>query len=342
MQMAGTPKLHIVHTLVFCCLLTGFTLAEAQAQTMKECDPAQAVEYLTTLLKGYPDQAIATEMSDLIRSNLVQGRYDDLETREALAKALTADVRSVRRDFHLGVMYSPVPPTDDAGHNLDKPEVLERLSKENFGFDEVRILDGNVGFLHVSALYPTSVAGDTAQHALGFLQNVDALIIDVRNNLGGEPDMVRLIQSAFFAQPTHLNTLHYTDGRDPATDEIWTDPSLVTTHSLADVPIAVLTSLYVASGAEDFAYSLQARGRAVIIGERTLGASHPGESHYNEALQLNFSVPHGYVVNPVTQTDWEGSGVEPDIKATPESIMDTALKWAWEQINYQPPVEHLQ
>lgn len=312
------------------------TALPAAAEDMKDSDPEQAVSYFSELFQQYPDQDVATEMVGVINGQLADGAYSALSTREELAKALTADVRSVRRDFHLGVQYSATPPTEDAAHNLDKPEVVDALRKENFGFDEARIFEGNVGYLRISALNDVSVAGETARYALGFLKNADALIFDIRGNLGGEPNMVRLLESVLFEEPTLMNTLHYTDGRKDDVEEIWTDPALTEINTLLHTPLFILTSRLVASGAEDLAYSLQARERATIVGATTLGAAHPGASHYRDDLHLNFNMPHGYVVNPVTGTDWEGKGVLPDVEAANENALDEAIALAWEAIGYTP------
>lgn len=99
-------------------------------------------------------------------------------------------------------------------------------------------------------------------------------------------------------------------------------------------PIYILISEQVASGAEAFAYGLQAWKRATLVGGRTLGAAHPGESHYREDLQMNFSVPFGYVVNPVTGRDWEGIGVLPDVEAPDDSALEVALNLAWTKIDF--------
>lgn len=315
--------------MVFC---SAFGLA--QSQPLQTNDVVEAVSYLGQLLGQYPDSHAAKEMTDMLDDNLNNGRYDNLDSREALAKALTRDLRAVKHDFHLGVQYSAELSTEDAAHHLDKPEVMKRLRAENFGFGDARVLEGNIGYLRISALHDISVAADTANCALGFLQHVNVLIVDIRNNLGGEPTMVRHLLSAFFAERTHLNTLHYTDGRDNVVEEIWTDPSLHADVSFANMPLYILTNYHVASGAEDLAFSAQALGRATIIGETTLGAAHPGTSHYREDLQLNFNMPHGYVVNPVTKGDWEGVGVSPDYEVSGEDAMEAAVRMAWQEIGY--------
>lgn len=297
------------------------------AAGLDDGDAAEAVKYLNVLLRSYPDSTNAAAMSELLESQLKAGHYE-LASREELAKALTRDLRSVHHDFHLGVRFAENAPTDDAAHNLDDPAVIERLRSENFGFEQVRIFEGNIGYLRITALNDATVAGETAIAALTLLQHVDALIIDIRGNLGGEPNMVRLLHSAFFDSPTHMNTIVYTDGRKPNREEQWTDPALPRIDPLHDIPLYILTNRLVASAAEDFAYSLQARQRAVVVGGTTLGAAHPGTSHYREDLQLSFGMPHGYVVNPVTGTDWEGTGIEPDVVADDDDVLETAVSLA--------------
>ena len=97
-----------------------FIVSTTHASPLQKSDPAEAVAYLTLLLESYPDPTVAKQMSTLLTANLDDGDYGGLETREALAKALTADVRSVKRDFHLGVMYSSTLSTDDAAHHLSR------------------------------------------------------------------------------------------------------------------------------------------------------------------------------------------------------------------------------
>jgi hypothetical protein len=60
--------------------------------------------------------------------------------------------------------------------------------------------------------------------------------------------------------------------------------------------------------------------RAVIVGEVTGGGAHP---------QMPFSIGQGFVAsipfarsyNPITKTDWEGTGVLPDIKVSADKAL---------------------
>jgi C-terminal processing protease CtpA/Prc len=89
----------------------------------------------------------------------------------------------------------------------------------------------------------------------------------------------------------------------------------------------VLTSDRTFSGGEEFAYNLKHFGRATIVGETTVGGAHPTEP---VELPRDFvmGVPNARPVHPVTGTNWEGSGVEPDIAVPAETALEVALRRA--------------
>ena len=66
------------------------------------------------------------------------------------------------------------------------------------------------------------------------------------------------------------------------------------------------------NGGGDFCYTLQAEGRVQVIGETTGGGAHPTRM-VPVSPTLAISVPFARPVNPVTGTNWEGTGVVPDV-----------------------------
>jgi C-terminal processing protease CtpA/Prc len=156
---------------------------------------------------------------------------------------------------------------------------------------------------------------------MGFVANSDAIIFDLRRNGGGDPAMVALISSYLFGdKPVHLNDLYWRKG--DRTDEFWTDPKAAA-FKLENKPIYVLTSSRTFSGAEEFSYNLKNLKRAVIVGETTGGGAHPGSG---QRLSEHFQVfvPSGRAISPITKTNWEGTGVEPDVKVPKEQALITA------------------
>jgi retinol-binding protein 3 len=99
--------------------------------------------------------------------------------------------------------------------------------KLNFGFEEVKRLGGDVGYLKVTGFPDAERGGPTVTAAMMFLTHTDALIIDLRRNRGGEPEMVDLLASYFFgAPPVHLNDLYLRkEGTTQHTlEQFWTLP----------------------------------------------------------------------------------------------------------------------
>jgi len=268
----------------------------------------------------FPD--VGHQIAERLRERMFDGAYEDA-TLESLAGRLEADLRSINHDKHLGV--SPVLPTPapEAARQqeLDRTREMRRL---NYGFQKVEILDGNVGYLDLRGFLPIGIARETAAGAMALLANVDALVIDLRRNGGGDPSMTQFLCSYFFAERTHLSSIAWR-GLD-AMDELWTFDD-VPGKRLVDVPIFVLTSSSTFSAAEGFAYALQSRGRATVIGENTGGGAHPGSTHEIGGL-LSVFIPNGQAVNPITKTNWEGVGVEPLVKIPAEQALETAKREA--------------
>jgi len=179
----------------------------------------------------------------------------------------------------------------------------------------VEILPGNVGYLPFTGFVDDiESAKPTIYSALKFLANTCAIIIDIRENQGGSPEMVSQIESYFFKEKTHMNDLINRSTKD--TTVFYADPAKADSLNLA-VPVYILTSHKTFSAAEDFGYGMQQAKRATIVGEITGGGAHP---------QMPFSIGQGFVssipfarsYNPITKTDWEGTGIIPDVKVDAE------------------------
>ena len=194
------------------------------------------------------------------------------------------------------------------------------MRTNNFGFQEIKILDGNVGYLNLRGFIPAEVGGDTAIAAMNFLSNTDAIIFDLRQNGGGDPSMVQLISSYLFDEPAHLTDIYYrpTD----LTTQSWTLPYVPGKRS-PDTPVYILTSSRTFSAAEEFSYNLKNLKRATIVGETTGGGAHPGGT-VDATDRYQVWLPSGRAINPITKTNWEGTGVSPHIAVTQAEALTTA------------------
>jgi hypothetical protein len=270
----------------------------------------------------FPD--VASSMIADVRARLAAGGYDAITQPEAFADRLTNDLRAICHDRHLAVRVSLPPPAAER----DDPAVArqheqERARRGNFGFAKVEILDGNVGYLKLNGFSEDPEAGPTAEAAMNFLAHCDALIIDLTTNGGGSPAMIQLLTSYLLAEPTHLNSF-YIRATD-ATQQFWSFP-WVSGPRLTATPVYVLTSGRTFSAAEEFTYNLKNLQRATIVGETTGGGAHPVQGRQWDfgAYQVNMSLPFGRAVNPITGTNWEGTGIAPDVACAAGQALDTA------------------
>jgi C-terminal processing protease CtpA/Prc len=163
---------------------------------------------------------------------------------------------------------------------------------------------------------------------MNFLSHVDAIIFDLRDNGGGDPKMIALISTYLFDKPTHLNDLY--NRKEDETTQYWTLP-YVPGNRLPDTPAFVLTSKMTFSGAEEFSYNLKNLKRATIIGETTGGGAHPVSGHRIDD-HFMIGVPSARAINPVSKTNWEGTGVTPDVPANGSEALDVAEKLATTKI----------
>lgn len=292
-------------------------------------DAAARKETIETLLKRLNDAYVfpetAAKMEQDVRARLARGEYDQITSARQFAEALTNHLREVSRDKHLGVRYSHRPIPVRGERKEPSPEELEEMRGElkriNYGFERLERLPGNIGYIDLRGFTPAELGKETVAAAFNFLANTDALIVDLRKNGGGSPEMVQLISSYLFdGAPVHLNSLYWREG--DRTEEFWTRKEVAGRRYLGK-DVYVLTSSRTFSGAEEFTYNLKNLKRATIIGETTGGGAHPGGMH---RLSEHFAmfVPTGRAISPVTKTNWEGTGVEPDVKIAADKALKTA------------------
>ena len=292
----------------------------------QDFDKGKVVERLAQIMDNnyvYPEKG--KEMKELIQKKLKNGEYNQYNTTTQFASALQNDLRSVINDKHIRVAFDEE--RVKAIENRDPSG--RRKAPTNFGFEQVEILGGNIGYLDLRGFSEIRFAEDVAVPAMNKLIEADAIIFDLRKNGGGSPSMIRFICSYLFKKPTHLNTFYWRPADNYS--ETWTDPSLAS-KTKEDIPVYVLTSNYTFSAAEEFTYDLKNLERATVIGEVTGGGAHPGGPIViNQGFFVN--VPQGRAINPVTKTNWEAVGVKPHIELPADAALDKALELARKAIS---------
>jgi len=279
---------------------------------------------LTAIDEIYVFPEVAEEMGELVRKNLADGKYDELANASDFASRLTEDLQSISHDLHLHVDWMP-PRPQRQGQELSDEEMEKRFlangRRDNFGFHEIKMLPGNVAYIKLDMFANTKYGGPTAIAAMNFVGYADAIIFDLRQNGGGSPSMIQLLTSYLVDEPTHLNSFYVRQSDE--TNQFWTQ-EWVPGPRLPEAPVYVLTSGRTFSAAEEFTYNLKNLGRATIVGETTGGGAHPVDRHVFPELQISMSLPFGRAVNPITGTNWEGTGIEPHIAVPVDQAFDVA------------------
>jgi hypothetical protein len=285
---------------------------------------------ITNLNEFYVFPETAKKMEEALRARLKKGEYDGASEGEAFAALLTDHLQEVSHDRHLRVSFVPsvLPKGEPAANPEAEARMRTQLERNNCFFEKAERLPPNIGYLKFNAFSDPAVCGPTATAAMNFLGNVDAIIFDLRDNGGGDPKMVAYISTFLFGESTHLNDLY--NRKEDATTQYWT-LSYVPGKRLTGKPVFVLTSKRTFSGAEEFTYNLKNLKRATIVGETTGGGAHPVSGHRIDD-HFMIGVPFARAVNPISKTNWEGTGVEPDVKAPAGESLDVAKKMAAEQI----------
>ncbi len=267
------------------------------------------------VMRCYLEERSAKELAEDLRRRSRGGRYENLLDTE-LAEAVTSDLRELSGDHHFNLSPGRLPDTAADADPQERYKHLLPQEDQNFGFRRAEILDGNIGYLQLNSLPPVETASSTAEAAMTFLRHARALVLDLRANPGGGPDMVCLIAS-YLLGPTRTELSGVAWRHTGQVERFWTDPEAVPFLFASDVPVAVLTGPRTGSAAEALAYDLQAYGRATVIGSPSVGAAHR-VTQFEVGERFVLTVPTGRVTNPLTGGDWERTGVIPDIPV-PES-----------------------
>jgi hypothetical protein len=277
---------------------------------------------IQNLKQHYFDSGVAQQMAEALLAHEKNGGAA-LMDGGTFADLLTRHLRYVSHDMHVVVVYSQTPlPAQPMGPT---PEALagyrKALLQDNCTFKKVEILPQNIGYLKLNSFPDPSVCRSAATAAMASLNRADAIIFDLRDNSGGSSSMVSLIAGYLFDHPEYMY-----DPRVSPTEQSWTR-SPVRGSRLADKPVYVLTSGSTVSAAEQFTYDLKMLNRVTLVGETTRGSAHAGV-WYRIDDHFGMGIPETRPINPYSKADWEGVGVEPDVRVKAADALETAQKLA--------------
>jgi C-terminal processing protease CtpA/Prc len=249
------------------------------------------------------------------------GQYDG-KTPQDFVEAVNTTLLNASRDKHLKIFYQPGTPAPQAG-----TVSLEQKERFNYGFGKLERLPGNIALLEITSFTDlTQQSAETASALLSTLVNFDAVIVDMRRNGGGNTPMMAFVATYFFEPtPVHLTDIYWRD--TDQTSQFWTN-AFVPGKRSSRQPLFILTSVQTFSGAEDFCYSLQNLKRAIVVGEITGGGAHSGRGLQRLSDSFTAFVPVGRSVSPITKSNWEETGVVPDVKTSAAEALGVAHELA--------------
>ena len=292
--------------------------------------PAVVRRAIDLVVEHYVFADIAKSLGDLLAEGLISGRYDNADVA-SLARMVTEDLQSINGDRHLRLVHQ----IDEIGNMADETEWLARQAAEAAetmsGIKRVERLPGNIGLIEFSpTLYSTAIIGESIVAAMRLVADTGALILDLRDLRGGNPNAVVLVCTYLLEdESVHLNTLFMRSAE--RTSQVWTSPWVPGRRYAKDKPIWVLIGPDTFSGGEAIAYNLQKLGRATVVGEPSGGGAHVREG-FTLHPHLELTVPVMRPISPVTEGNWEGTGVQPDVAVPAAEAIDHA---------HQLAVEHL-
>ncbi len=317
-------------SLLITILCFTLNISTAQDQSISKEYKEKAVQKLSDLMNEFyvfPEVAKKTEAH--LKTQLESGHFDQYKNDEDFAAALTESVQSINKDKHMRIRKNrPYEAPDNSPERMIEERLyqMDRSRKSNSGFNTVKIMEGNVGYLDYRGFAGFAGGKPVTDAYMKLLSRSDAIIIDLSKNGGGDPAMVQYLCSFFFDQKVHLNSLYFREG--DRTIDFWTLDDVDGTK-MPDVPLFVITSNRTFSGAEEFSYNMQTQKRATLIGQTSGGGANPGGSRgINENLTV--FIPGGMAINPITKTNWEGVGVIPEVKTEVEEALEKAHELAKE------------
>lgn len=262
-----------------------------------------SVQYLVS--QEYYDKQKASLICARIQEEMNAKKYSGMH-RDSLIRSANNNLKNISGDGHLYIQSLRSQPGNSFDWNTFEKE---QEIQYNFGFNRIEILDANIGYLKLTQFMHPKRSMPTAVAAMTFLQNTQALIIDLRGNGGGYSGIMEYILNHFFeGEPVELSRTIFSTGRYVTTYS----SDLIYGKQRINTPLYVLIDKRTASAAEYFAYTLQAFRKAVILGEKSAGGANRNE-YFKLPFGFRLSVSVASPVSAATGTNWEAVGVEPDI-----------------------------
>ncbi len=316
----------------------GFCAVSAQEITTTERDEL-IDRVVDQLVHQYVDPNLGQQAAQTIRQKKEQQAYDALDTQASLMEALAADMHATTGDKQLQLKTQAevgsdwIPPaltiqTPD-GTEMDDQQKRMILQMINYGL-LAQVQQGNIGYLGILEFFSPEIVPEVHQvidKTMRSLQECTAVILDLRQcSRGGDPEVMMYLAS-YFMGGEESQPLYVSFNRENKKIAEFCTRTDIPGKRMPNIPLYIVTSSETFSTGEMFAYGLQKVGRAKIIGETSAGAAY-GTDTIDIGHGMMMVLPVNRLSHVKTQTNWEGTGVTPDIPAK----ADEALKVAQDRL----------
>lgn len=294
------------------------------AQELNKKSIQEVIDKIPELIKSnYVNKEKGKQIALQFQKEINSGKYYNTKHPDSLASVLTKDLKRISNDGHMYVNHL----TKNAKKTTEttdwKAEEKALEIKVNYGFTEIQILENNTGYIKIVEFMHPKRSMQTAVAAMKFVENTDNLIIDIRDNSGGYPGIVEYILNHYFeGAPTLLSTTYFSDPKRTPYTNYTSD--LVYGKLRIGKPLYILINKNTGSASEYFAYTLQAFGKAILVGETSGGSAH-NNAYFSLSKNFRISISTAMPINEITKTNWEVKGVVPDVKVKNEKAKEKAL-----------------
>ena len=319
-------------------LLVSMGFCSASAQDITATERGEMIDHaVDQLVNRYVDPNLGRKAAETIRQKKEKQAYDALDTRASLIEALVADMHATTGDRQLGLkaqsgdrpewIPSAITIQTPAGTNPDDPQYRKTILQfVNYGLINPQVLEGNIGCLGILEFFSPKIAPEMYQvidKTMQPFRECTAMILDLSFcDRGGDPEVMMYLASYFLggeeSQPLYVSFDR--DNQKVAEFRTRTD---ITGTRMPNIPLYIVVSPKTFSTGEMFAYGLQKAGRAKIVGEPSAGAA-----HVTDAIDIGHNIAMVLPVNRLahvrTETNWEGTGVTPDVPAPADKALDVA------------------
>lgn len=246
-----------------------------------------AIAQLTAQLRQqHTSSALGEQAAAHIAQRERAGIYAAIADRKALAAALNRDLPP-----QAGVVVEFAAPPRWPGHGPVRTETYR----------------ADIGYLAVTRFDAAEQAAPQYARAMHELRHARSIIIDLRDNPGGDAEAMRILASYFVDRPLRLSDVHRPG---QPTVQVWTERALPTKPHLGQVYI--LVNHGTRAEAEEFAYAMQRLKRGPVVGETTAGVAwRSATARLDEHLAAR--IPAASATAPDSAANWQGTGVRPDI-----------------------------